>query len=304
MFGLNIFIVGMEKSGTTSLADWLISNHIANYLVPGLKEPYAYASEHFLPVQALPGEVVLDASTGYALNPGTLARMPEHNSKVILCVRNYFERCFSAYTYYRTAARRDQSSADLLGSIPDLLELSRSSIKKAPASDFLFEHFFHIYKIHAPVKSEALIRKYYEVQAQNVLEQSFAERVRYEIGFFLSRRQLPLFSILSSSFLTHPLKNLLIKYRAEDIHLVSISKLNDPQLRKAFVEELVGSAPDGLSDIPSLNTTRSNAQAEFAKPELADLRHYFRSDFEFFTELLEQNEVSTRYVDLNDLRPV
>lgn len=302
MLGLNIFIVGMEKSGTTSLADWLVTNQIARYRVPGMKEPYAYASEHFLPPPALPGEVLLDASTGYALNPETLRRMPEHDTKIILCVRNYFERCFSAYTFYRTTVRRDESSLALLNSIPDHLELSQADRNTLPA-EFLFEHFFRIYKIHAPLKAEASIRKYYEMQALNILEQSFAERVRYEIGFFLSRRQLPLFSVLNSSFLTHPLKNLLAKYRAEDIHLVSISRLNDPQLRKAFVEELVGSAPDGLSDIPSLNTTRSNAQAEFDKPELADLKHYFRSDFESFSDLLEQHGISTRYVDLNDLRP-
>lgn len=302
MLGLNVFIVGMEKSGTTSLADWLVSNQVARYRVPGMKEPYAFASEHFLPPPALPGEVLLDASTGYALNPDTLRRMPEHNSKIILCVRNYFERCFSAYTFYRTTVRRDESSTALLNSIPDHLVLSQAD-RSTPAAEFLFEHFFKIYKIHAPLKSAATIRTYYEVQARNILEQSFVKRVRYEIGFFLSRRQLPLFSILSSSFLTHPLKNLLAKYRAEDILLVTLGKLNDLQLRKAFVEELVGSAPDELSDIPSLNTTRSNAQAEFDRPELADLKRYFASDFESFTELLGQHGVATRYVDLDDLRP-
>ncbi|XLY86640.1 hypothetical protein ACK8QS_13810 [Ectopseudomonas mendocina] len=302
MLGLNLFIVGMEKCGTTSLADWLVSNRIATYLVPGMKEPYAYASQHFLPPPVRPGEILLDASTGYALNPETLKRMPEHNTKIILCVRNYFERCFSAYTFYRTTVRRDKTSVALLSSIPDHLELSRAD-KHTPPEDFLYEHFFKIYKIHAPVKSAAVIRNYYELQARNVLEQSFAERVRYEIGFFLSRRQLPFFSVLSSSFLTHPLKNLLAKYRAEDIYLVSMSKLNDPARRKALVEELTGSAPDNLSALQSLNATRSNAKSEFDKPELADLKYYFSADFESFMELLGQHGLSTRYVDLDDLRP-
>jgi len=35
MLNLNIFIAGMEKSGTTSLADWLVTNRIARYLVNG-----------------------------------------------------------------------------------------------------------------------------------------------------------------------------------------------------------------------------------------------------------------------------
>lgn len=302
MLGLNVFIVGMEKSGTTSLADWLVGNQIARYRVSGMKEPYAYASEHFLPPPALPGEVLLDASTGYALNPDTLRRMPEHNTKIVLCVRNYFERCFSAYIFYRTTVMRDDSSVALLNSIPDHLALSRAD-SSIPPAEFLFEHFLKIYKIHAPVKSTAAIRKYYELQARNILEQSFSERVHYEIGFFLSRRQLPFFSVLNSSFLTHPLKNLLAKYRAEDIHLVSINQLNCPAQRKAFVEKLVGNAPSNLSAIPSLNRTCSNAESEFEKPELAALKQYFRSDFESFTELVEQHGLSTRFANLDELRP-
>jgi hypothetical protein len=303
MLSLNLFIAGMEKSGTTSLADWLVSNKVATYLVPGMKEPYAFASDHFKPSAPQPHEVVLDASTGYALNPATLARMPEHNTKIILCVRNYFDRCFSAYTFYRTTVRRDERSIELLESIPDHLELARMDARKTPAKDFLFEHFFRIYKIHAPAKSEATIRKYYELQASQIMEQTFPERVRYEIAFFLSRRQLPLFSILSSSFLTTPLKNLLNKYRPEDIHLVTIGKLNDPILRRSFIEDLVGHSPNDLTDIPSLNTTRSDARTEFEKPELAELRYYFETDFEFFSELVAQHSVSTKYVDMNDLNP-
>ncbi len=302
MLNLNLFIVGMEKSGTTSLADWLVSNRIARYLVPGMKEPYAYAT-NAPPPRPLPGEVVLDASTGYALTPATIQRMPEHDTKIILCVRNYQARCFSAYTFYRTTVRRDDSSIALLNSIPDHLELSRADRERTPPEDFLFDHFFKIYKLHAPVKSAATIRRYYEIQARNILEQSFAERVRYEIGFFLSRRQLPFFSVLSSSFLAHPLKNLLAKYRPADIHLVTLGKLNDPALRKAFVEDLTGSAPDTLSALPSLNMTRSSAVDEFGKPELSDLQHHFRSDFEYFRELLTEHGLSTRYLDLDELSP-
>lgn len=303
MLHLNLFIAGMEKSGTTSLADWLVSNRIARYLVPGIKEPYAYAENGTPPPPPLPGEIVLDASTGYALTPPAIEKMPEHGSKVILCIRNYQARCFSAYTYYRTTVRRDDASIALLNAIPDLLALSRLDRQRIPPENFLFEHFFNIYKLHAPVKAAATLRHYYEIQARNILEQSFAERIRYETGFFLSRHQLPFFSVLSSSFLARPLKNLLVKYRPADIHLVSLGKLADPALRKAFVEELVGSAPETLSALPSLNATRSRAIEEFRQPELADLLHHFRSDFEYFKELLVQHGLSTRYLDLDELSP-
>lgn len=38
MFGLNLFIAGIEKCGTTSLANWLVSNGLAEYRVPGIKD--------------------------------------------------------------------------------------------------------------------------------------------------------------------------------------------------------------------------------------------------------------------------
>jgi hypothetical protein len=304
MLNLNIFIAGMEKSGTTSLADWLVSNRIARYLVPGIKEPYAYAGNGPLPPPPQPGEIVLDASTGYALDPAAIRRMPEHDTRIILCVRNYQARCFSAYTFYQTVVRRDDSSIALLNSIPDLLALSRMGRQGTPPEDFLFEHIFKLHELHAPVKSAATIRHYYEIQARNILEQGFAERVRYETGFFLSRQQLPFFSVLNSSFLARPLKNLLVKYRPADIYPVSLGRLTDPALRKAFVEDLTGHpAPDTLSALPSLNATRSRAIEEFSKPELADLQQHFRSDFEYFRELLVQHGLSTRYLDLDELSP-
>lgn len=165
MLTLNLFITGMEKSGTTSLADWLVSNQIARYLVPGIKEPYASAENGTPPPP--PGEIALDASTGYALTPPAIEKMPEHGSK----------------------------------------------------------------------------------------------------------------------------------------DLVSLGKLDDLALRKAFVEELVGSAPEALSALPALNMARSSSVDEFSKPELSNLQHHFRSDFEYFKELLVQHGLPTRYLDLDELNP-
>ncbi|MCL1527582.1 hypothetical protein [Xanthomonas nasturtii] len=36
-----IFLSGMEKCGTTTLAGWLTGNGIAQYLVEDIKEPHA-----------------------------------------------------------------------------------------------------------------------------------------------------------------------------------------------------------------------------------------------------------------------
>lgn len=88
----HLFIVGLPKCGTTALASWLVMEGIAEYLVPGVKEPYLYARSDFgkfsIPGGGVQGLWRLDASVGYASNPFALHNMPEHFTKIILCVRN------------------------------------------------------------------------------------------------------------------------------------------------------------------------------------------------------------------------
>ena len=118
------------------------------YRVPGIKEPYSYAFGDVPRSRGLlPPGVLLDASAGYAFNPQAIARMPEHGTKVILCLRNHFDRCFSAYTFYQTIARRDETSVALLRTIPDLPHLAGDGNGPADRPESLFEVNFQIQKM-------------------------------------------------------------------------------------------------------------------------------------------------------------
>ena len=302
MFGLNLFIAGIEKCGTTSLADWFVANGLAQYRVPGIKEPYSYAFGDVPGSRGLlsPG-VLLDASAGYAFNPQAIARMPEHNTKIILCLRNHFERCFSAYSFYQTIARRDGTSAALLRTLPG----NRTESADQPES--LFEVTFNILKMYFPTKSEQAIRGYYEEQASNICNQSFMERVHYEMGFFLRRRAFPFFSILGAGFFTHPLKNFLVRYQASEIHLLTLDRLDTEDARAEFARDILGRRGTyaELPPVPTLNFTGSSApndtKPDFHAAEWDFLRNHFHHDLVDFRSTAREAGVSMKYVNQEQL---
>lgn len=241
MKSLNLFIAGMEKSGTTSLADWLVGCGLAKYRVPGVKEPHTYArpGNSALPDSLHHNEVLLDASVGYANNPYALSRMPEYNTKIILCLRNSFDRTFSSYNFNKIICRRDATSLELLESCI-IQEPNPPRVLKDISHNTYFENRLNNTKTYFPAKSANFIHRYFIEQASNILSQSFMERINYEIGFFLSRRSFPFFSIIENSCLTSPLKNLLRKYNSEDIYLVTIDALSTDDSRQEFILDLFG----------------------------------------------------------------
>ena len=255
----------------------------------------------------LPPGVLLDASAGYAFNPQAIARMPEHGTKVILCLRNHFDRCFSAYTFYQTIARRDETSVALLRTIPHLPHLAGDGNGPADRPESLFEVNFQIQKMYFPAKSEQAIRGYYEEQADNICSQSFMERGHYEIGFHLRRRSFPFFSVLGSGFFTHPLKNFLVQYPASEIHLLTLDQLDTEAARIEFAEDVLGHRGNhaGLPPVPTFNTTSGIAardtKPDFRAAEWDFLREHFRHDLADFRNTAAAAGVSMKYVNPEQL---
>ena len=96
---------------TTSLAIYVRSGYDCDLLVLGIKEPWIFSSD---PAEAdrilrhrrasSPGNrMFLDASTSYAPSPAALNAIVTDglDYRVIVCLRNQFERTVSAYKYYR-----------------------------------------------------------------------------------------------------------------------------------------------------------------------------------------------------------
>jgi hypothetical protein len=149
---------------------------------------------------------------GYSLNTSAISRLPENNTRIIICFRNQFERTWSSFKMMKIAVKHEEASALLLHEFPTHLETSKY-YKQVD----LLGYLKFITKLHYPRKSNQFIEKYFELEVENFRNQSFEERVQYEISFLLRRKQTPFLSILEHSFYTFPLKNLLSKFINEDI---------------------------------------------------------------------------------------
>lgn len=222
--------------------------------------------------------------------------MPEHDTKVVLCLRNHFDRCFSAYRFLQAIARRDETSVVLA---------KQNQLAAAP--EIKFELAYQDIKVHFPRKSEKFFRKYFEKEANNIIAQSFKERIHYEIGFFLRRREWPFFTTLRHSFYIQSIKYFLAKYEASDIYLLTMDQLDSENVRTEFIKDLLGSRADGatLPPIPSLNSTTDIGTAEskpdFHTAEWDFLREYFLQDLIDFKAAAHAAGVSMKYVNQNAL---
>lgn len=142
-----LFIAGMEKCGTTALASWLVAEGLAEYLVPGTKEPYIFARTDFAATSPGVGKMGiwrLDASVGYALNPGAIARMPEHFTRIVLCFRNPWERTWSSYKMAKARATKNKDWENRLAQDSNKNDLSVEQILR----------------IHYPDKLHNILKKY------------------------------------------------------------------------------------------------------------------------------------------------
>jgi hypothetical protein len=103
-----VLIVGMERCFTTSLAQWLVDAGLCDWFVDDVKEPAIFSSD---PSRALArwererdrhDRWLLDASVAYVWSDAALdaiATLPD--CRVVLCLRDQFERMVSAYRLFR-----------------------------------------------------------------------------------------------------------------------------------------------------------------------------------------------------------
>jgi hypothetical protein len=300
---MNIFIAGMEKCGTTALAHWMITNNLAKYLVPNVKEPYIYAHKdpnldgislvsHELPL--------LDASVGYSLNPSAIQRLPKYDSKIIICLKNQFERTWSSYKMQKLITNNKYASLSI-----NLGPLGEKDSLEYFKTDHALDTARKLYKYNFPRQSNSTIDKYFEFQVQNFNNQSFEERIQFEISFFLRRRQFPFLSILNASFYYFPLKNLMREFIEEDITLININRINKYESpRRNFVKRIfqINQETTDIAERFSL----SNLSIDEDKPDFCDskfdiLRSYFQEDQVEFYNLISENKLYDEWVDRVEL---
>ncbi len=290
-----LFIGGMEKAGTTALAAWLVEHGLAEYLIEGVKEPTIFARTDFSAISIgtgrTPGQWRLDATVGYALNPGALARMPEHFTRMVLCFRNPWERTWSSYRMKKALVLGKQEWSDRCAE--DLPE-SQGQVR---LGDML--HFHYSPRIRKTLDA------YHAAEQQRLREGDFLSRIRYELDFFYARGSLPFFSILSASRYRYALGNVLEKFAPEDVFAVSVPLLDDTALRHRFVSQVLGQEVETGSVARKLvmeSVDIDEPKPDFTRPEFDGLRSMFAYDLQQFEALFPRYGLNTEFMDFASLR--
>lgn len=300
-----IFIVGMEKCGTTALANWLVNQQLAQYMVPDVKEPHLFSRPDIRP--SLPAAAALpwlDASTSYAHNPHAIAQLPAHNSKIVLCLRNPLQRAWSAYRMKKLLAQQGEGAAQLARDFysitdPKLVEgMDAQSAYQLQKQAFL--QFF-------PRKSAPHVAQYFDAEIARLRQGSFAERVQYETAFHFSRGGYPFLPVLAMSFYYQALRQLLDKYLPEDIIVLSLHTLQDADNRAHFLHRLLNdqARQKASAAIPLTFSTEhyefDEAKPDFAAAEWQSLRQTFAYDLTQTAALLQAQNIDTRLLDWQEL---
>lgn len=297
----NIFIAGMEKCGTTSLSEWMVTNGLAEDRVPGEKEPCLYVNDEPHPDRNRKGKLpLLDASVVYAILPHVIQRLPEHDTRIVLCLRNQLERTWSSYKMKKLLCR-SVVGGDVSGDAINYFKSYQTGAGtgRTPANPDTTDPHRTIRKFF-PRRSHHFVERYERQEMEFVHTHDFMERIEYELAFYLSRRTLPFVSILSSSFFYYPLRNLLGKYQPTDVSVVSVEKLADAENRRRFVAGVFEKDVE-TGQVPFVFSS-AEVKLEEAKPDFQDkafdlLRASLRYDLAQARELIAQTRFGDSLLD-------
>lgn len=290
-----IFIAGMEKCGTTALAEWFIEERLAQYLVPERKEPFLFAPYSFPSNVNVSDGPYLDASIGYTTSVDAISKMPHHQCKILLCLRNQFERAWSSFKMKKAMALRDKRAIEIFEQHPDLKKIGGSTG---------VDQLLKITQMFFPRCSSHFVDKYFHEEMERIKSSSFADRVNYELSFFVARGQFPFLSILADSFYLRPLKKILQKYQPDDICVLTVNSLQDDLKRRMLVKSVCGSDRDSgqVKTIFSLNDAVVGAvKPDFNSEEFEPLKEMFRYDRRHFLELSSSTRLGHQLLDTKEI---
>jgi len=262
----HVFIVGVAKCGTTALSEWMVVNGLAEDRVPGEKEPYLYANDEPHAARSRRCDVpLLDASAGYAFDPATVQRLPQYDTRLVLCLRNGFERMWSFYKMFKVDCLGGDKARGYFSSYQ--AEGSGTGRAAREASTFS-DAVIRICQSYFPRRSHLIVEGYARRELEHLRTQTFMQRIEYELAFYLSRKQFPFFSIIANSFYYTPLRTLLEKYLPSDLSVICVSQLDDADARRRFVDAVFEKSVD-TPPVPVVFSSTGIAIDE-ARPDFND----------------------------------
>ncbi len=299
----SVFIAGMDKCGTTALSEWMIANGLAEDRVPGEKEPALYVSDEPHPgkLRQAGNVPLLDATVAYSKSADYIGRLPEHNTKIVICWRNQFERSWSLYKMLKLTGKKSAPIDEYFLSPMVNRNASLEIAASAAAHDrFKRKTFFETLQPYFPRRLHGVFKGYVEKEMEHIFTHSFFERVEYELSFYLARRQWPFASVLAGGFFYLPVRMFLEKYLPSDLAVISVNQLDSPEQRHRFVREIF--ERDVETPKVPVSFSSENIELDEPKPDFHDkkfdtLRACFRYDLEQARELVGQTRFGESLLD-------
>lgn len=292
-----VFIVGMERCYTTSLAQWLVESGCCEHLVEGIKEPAIFVSDPGAGIARWNRERegrdrwLLDASVANVWSDRALdaiASIPE--ARVVVCLRNQLDRTVSAYRLARAVfclpsdeSLRHPSAALKYGDAP----LRSRDWNRDPLAPKYLRTPIRCRRAYTLVRyseypgelASAEQIESCDRDVERLAQQSLPVRIAFEWARWMKTRTFPNPTILLNSCFAAALRRVFSRIPTSRI---MVATLSEPTMRARLGDRMprfLGLGPIGLGlgqhmgsdsmgfDVPAGHIERAHALAaqEFAK---------------------------------------
>lgn len=278
-----LFIAGMAKCGTTALAQWLRGQGIAEYLIPGVKEPFIFSRFDFdsAPIKPAVNSNLwrMDASVGYALNEKFVYNLPKESTRIILCFRNPWKRVWSNYRMLKLGV--------------------------AEKGGFLDNYYYRCISGQYAPDGWKLMEPFFIKESERFMQSSIEECIDYELGFLFTHGTVPFYSILDCSRYKLALRNIARKYSADDIFPVSIHILNNDGVRRNFTRKVLDYDFDTEPVAKKFSFEGSDigeGKPDFSSTKFDKIRSIFAFEIKEFEALFPRFGICSEFIDFDELR--
>jgi hypothetical protein len=247
---------------------------------------------------------LLDASVTSLEDPNYLQMIDQVTKeyKIIVCLRNQFDRTVSAFNYYKSRNSEKLSPA-LQKKL--LLEIAYKNLPEENTYGNLQGHYIHSWincqdQMTRNVNSLDTFDRYVE-ELNNL---SFQKRVSYEIRYLNKENEFPRLSILSNSFYSWKIRLMLKIVDPARVMIISESFLKNMASYSAEIADFLDVDPpkNSITEQRNVGTSKSainNTEINLVKNFLAK---DFLKDTEELLSILNQHEsINTALFNPNDL---
>ena len=296
-----VFIVGMERCFTTSLAQWMIDSRICDYFVDGIKEPSMFSSE---PARALArwererratDRWLLDASVSNAGSDEAFDAIHSIDDyRIVLSLRDQFERMVSAFRIYRALYGMDfheawnhPASHWKLGNAATRERLKNDSLAPATLTPRAgARHIFtHVRLTEIPPReATAELARDCERAVEAMQARRLPARVVYEWQHWERTGAFPVLSIVGSSYFAPVLARLLARVDPRRVMVVTPAGATFAQGLRAAMERFlhVRAVDAGFGRLHGASTWCE----EVPVPERATARRLVSTEFDRDTNMV------------------